>query len=83
MTPSESGLGDSAMLARLRLAYEAFLQGNLQPILQLVAPDVEWTFLDPSLENPYPQVCHGRAQLQAALRARSASGLRTELEQLH
>lgn len=83
MTLSGSGLGDSAMLARLRQAYEAFLEGDLQPVLDLVAPDVEWTFLDPSLEDPHPHVCHGRDQLEAALRARSASGLRTELEQLH
>lgn len=82
MTPRPSDQGDPAMQARLRQAYEAYLEGHLQPILDLIAPDVEWTYLDPGSRDPQPQVCHGRAQVEAALRTRLAGGLHTNLEHL-
>jgi len=34
-------------------------------MLNLVDPDLEWTYLDPSAATPRPQVCHGRGELQA------------------
>jgi hypothetical protein len=37
------------------------------PELELVHPDLEWTCLDPGMENPQPQTCHGREQLAWAL----------------
>jgi ketosteroid isomerase-like protein len=51
-------------------AYEAYARGDLPTMLGLVHPDLEWTFLDPSFEDPEPQVCHGRQELQSAANAR-------------
>jgi hypothetical protein len=51
----------------IRRAYEAYANGDLAAMLELVDPDLEWTYLDPALEQPTPQVCHGR-------RSRSAIG---------
>jgi ketosteroid isomerase-like protein len=45
----------------------AYARGDVDSILQLVDPDLEWTYLDPSFEDPDQQVCHGREQLQLAL----------------
>jgi hypothetical protein len=36
-------------------------------MLELVDPDLEWTYMDPSLEDPEPQVCRGRHELESAL----------------
>jgi ketosteroid isomerase-like protein len=51
----------------VRAAYEAYGQGEVNRLLELVHPDLEWTYLDPSMENPQPQTCHGREQLAWAL----------------
>ena len=53
--------------ALVRGAYEAYGRGDVTRLLELVHPDLEWTYLDPSFENPQPQVCHGRDQLAWAL----------------
>jgi ketosteroid isomerase-like protein len=45
-----------------------------------VDPDLEWTFLDPGQEDPQPQVCHGREELEKALQRQADLGLRSELE---
>jgi ketosteroid isomerase-like protein len=49
----------------IRRAYQAYAGGDLGAMLELVDPGLEWTYLDPALEHPSPQVCHGR---QEALR---------------
>ena len=41
-------------------AYEAYGRGEVNRLLELVHPDLEWTYLDPSMQNPQPQTCHGR-----------------------
>ena len=43
---------------------------------------LEWTYLDPTLEHPTPQVCHGRQELEQVLRGWAEHGLRAELEEV-
>jgi ketosteroid isomerase-like protein len=62
----------------IRRAYQAYANGDLAAMLELVDPDLEWTYLDPALEHPTPQVCHGRQELEQVLR----HGLRAELEEV-
>ena len=51
----------------IRRAYQAYASGDLQAMLQFVDPDLEWTYLDPGLEDPQPEVCNGRHELESAL----------------
>jgi len=51
-------------------------------MLEFVDPDLEWTYLDPSLEDPQPQVCHGRHELESALARQAGRGLRAQLEEV-
>jgi ketosteroid isomerase-like protein len=66
----------------IRRAYQAYANGELATMLQFVDPDLEWTYLDPTLERPTPQVCHGRHELENALRAWAEHGLRAELDEV-
>jgi ketosteroid isomerase-like protein len=66
----------------IRTAYQAYLAGDATKMLEFVDPDLEWTYLDPSLEDPEPQVCHGRHELEAALERRAERGLTAELEEV-
>ena len=66
----------------IRTAYEAYGRGDVTAMLDLVDPEVEWTYLDPSLEDPEPQVCRGRQELAAGLRRQAERGLRSELEEV-
>jgi ketosteroid isomerase-like protein len=68
--------------ALVRRAYEAYGRGDLTRLLELVHPDLEWTYLDPSFENPQPQVCHGRDQLAWALGQQADRGAGSELEEV-
>lgn len=68
-------------IALIRRAYQAYATGDLQAMLELVDPDLEWTYLDPSLEDPPPQVCHGRHELEHALARQAGLGLRAQLEE--
>ena len=45
-------------------------------------PDLEWTYLDPAHENPKPQTCHGRPELEWALRGQASRGLVSQLEEV-
>jgi hypothetical protein len=51
-------------------------------MLQFVDPDLEWTYLDPADEDPQPQVCHGRHELETALNDLLNSGLRSYIEEV-
>ena len=51
-------------------------------MLDRVDPDLEWTYLDPSLEDPEPQVCHLRHELQGAMERQAERGLKAELEEV-
>ena len=66
----------------IRRAYQAYANGELQAMLALVDPELEWTYLDPSLEHPQPQVCRGRHQLESALQRQAERGLRAQLEEV-
>ena len=68
--------------ALIRGAYEAYGRGDVTALLELVHPDLEWTYLDPSFENPQPQICHGREQLTWALGRQASRGLVSELEEV-
>jgi ketosteroid isomerase-like protein len=66
----------------IRRAYQAYASGDLNGMLELVDPDLEWTYLDPALEHPTPQVCHGRRELEQVLRHWAEHGRRAELEEI-
>ena len=66
----------------IRRAYQAYARGDLEAMLELVDPDLEWTYLDPALEHPTPQVCHGRHELEQALQHWAEHGLRAELQEV-
>ena len=66
----------------IRTAYEAYARGDVQSLLELVDPELEWTYLDPSLEDPDPEVCHGRHELRAGLDRQAQRGLKAELEEV-
>jgi ketosteroid isomerase-like protein len=66
----------------VRHAYQAYANGDLATMLELVDPDLEWTYLDPTLERPTPQVCHGRHELENLLRGWAQHGLRAELDEV-
>jgi ketosteroid isomerase-like protein len=66
----------------IRRAYQAYANDDLDAMLEFVDPDLEWTYLDPVLEHPTPQVCHGRQELEQVLRHWAEHGLRAELEEV-
>ena len=66
----------------IRRTYQAYANGDLAAMLELVDPELEWTYLDPALEQPTPQVCHGRQELEQVLRHWAEHGLRAELEEV-
>ncbi len=68
--------------ALVRSAYEAYGRGDVTRLLELVHPDLEWTYLDPGFENPQPQVCHGRDQLAQALGRQAGRDVHSELEEI-
>ena len=66
----------------IRRAYQAYSSGDVTTMLEFVDPDLEWTYLDPSFEDPTPQVCHGRHELETVLRRQAGLGLTAELEEV-
>jgi ketosteroid isomerase-like protein len=66
----------------IRRAYQAYAHGDLEAMLELVDSDLEWTYLDPALVHPTPQVCHGRQELEQVLRHWAEHGLRAELDEV-
>ena len=69
-------------VALIRRAYAAYESGDTAAMLNLIDPDLEWTYLDPSAADPRPQVCHGRGELEAALAQQAQRGLRAQLEEV-
>ncbi len=55
-------------------------RGEVNRLLELVHPDLEWTYLDPSMQNPQPQTCHGREQLARVLGQQADRGFVSEVE---
>ena len=66
----------------VRQAYQAYTRGDLTGLLDLVDPDLEWTYLNPAFADPRPATCHGRDQLQAALQRQASQGLAAQLEEV-
>jgi len=42
----------------IRTAYEAYARVDVAIMLEVIDPDLEWTYLAPGLDDPQPQVCH-------------------------
>jgi ketosteroid isomerase-like protein len=68
--------------AAIRAAYDAYTEGDIEELLAFFSPDLEWTYLDPSVENPAPQVCRGLVELRRALRRQADQGLKATIEQV-
>ncbi len=66
----------------IRRAYEAYAGGDLDTMLRFIDPDVEWTYLDPNLSQPEPQVCRGRHEVENVLRLWNEQGLKATLEEV-
>ena len=66
----------------VRAAYEAYGRGEVNRLLELVHPDLEWTYLDPSMQNPQPQTCHGREQLAWVLGQQDDRGFVSQVEEI-
>jgi ketosteroid isomerase-like protein len=69
-------------VARVREAYDAYTRGETAALLDMVDPDLEWTYLDPATANPSPQTCRGRGELRIALARQAERGLRMQLEEI-
>lgn len=69
-------------VAVVREAYTAYGQGDVDRMLTFVDPELEWTYLDPSQENPEPQTCHGREELAWALGRPRRQGLTPQIEEI-
>jgi ketosteroid isomerase-like protein len=65
-----------------RQAYAGFAAGDTAAVLSLVDEDLEWTFLDPTVPDPQPAVCHGRDQFAHWMGRDSGWRLRAELEEV-
>ena len=66
----------------IRSAYQAYADGDVARMLEFVDPDLESTYLDPAVEDPQPEICHGRGELQTALLHLQDRGLRSYLEEV-
>ena len=66
----------------VREAFLAYDRGDFARMMDFVDPGLQWTYLDPGLADPPPQVCRGREELEKALRRQAALGLRSELEEV-
>ena len=64
----------------VREAFLAYERGDVARIMDFVDPGLEWTYLVPGQEDPQPETCHGREELQKALSRQAERGLRSELE---
>src|ERR1039457_1497126 len=68
--------------ALVREAYEAYGRDDVAGVLEVVDPGLEWTYLNPAFENPEPETCHGRDQLQLALERQAGRGLASQIEEI-
>jgi ketosteroid isomerase-like protein len=63
----------------VREAFLAYDKGDVQRLMEFLAPGMEWTH--PDLERGTPR-CDGREELASALRTQADLGLRAELEEV-
>jgi ketosteroid isomerase-like protein len=66
----------------VRQAYQAYARGDVSGILDLVDPDLEWTYLDPAFADAEPATCHGQDELRVALDRQASQGLEPHLEEV-
>ena len=66
----------------IRDAYAAHARGEINKMLDLIDPNLEWTYLDPGLANPEPQICYGRDELATALHRQAENNLTSQIEEL-
>ncbi len=66
----------------VREAFLAYNRGDLPRMMEFVDQDLEWSYLDPGLEDSVPQARQGRAELEKALLRQAERGLRAEPEQV-
>ena len=66
----------------VREAFLAYDRGDVARMMDFVDPGLEWTYLDPGLDDSQPLVCHGREELEKVLRLQAQRGLRSELEEV-
>jgi ketosteroid isomerase-like protein len=67
----------------IRAAYAAYAGGDIEALLAIFDPDLEWTYLDPSVEDPQPQTCFGRKDLRRGLQRQADRGLTATIEEVH
>ncbi len=66
----------------VREAFLAYDRGDIARMMDFVDPELDWTYLDPALPEPEPQTCHGRGELEKALRRQAELGLHAQLEEV-
>jgi ketosteroid isomerase-like protein len=66
----------------VREAFLAYDRGDASRMMDLVHQELEWTYLDPAVDDPRPQTCRGRGELEKALRQQAERGLHSEIEQV-
>ena len=66
----------------VREAFLAYDRGDIARMMDFVDPELDWTYLDPALPEPQPQTCHGRGELEKALRRQAELGQRAEMEEV-
>ena len=66
----------------VREAFLAYDRGDVTRMMDFVDPEVDWTYRDPELEDSEPQLCHGRGELEKALRRQTGHGPRAQLEEV-
>jgi ketosteroid isomerase-like protein len=62
----------------VREAFLAYDKGDIAGMMEFVDPDLEWT----RLGTTEPQTCHGRLELEKALRRQAEYGLHGHVEQV-
>jgi ketosteroid isomerase-like protein len=82
MLRSDEAIMSNENEALVRRAVEAYRRGDTAGLLELVHPDLEWTYLNPEDPDPQPQVCHGRHQLAWGLGHQAGQGLATDVEEI-
>ena len=73
---------EDAHEALVREAWDAYGRSDVGRLLESVDPDLTWTFLDPSQPDPEPRTCHGRDELEHALRRQADQGLTSRIDEL-
>jgi ketosteroid isomerase-like protein len=66
----------------VREAFLAYDRGDVTRMMDFVDPEVDWTYRDPELEDSEPQLCHGRGELEKALRRGTGRAPRAQLEEV-